>query len=94
MSGANDEGDPLPATVDDLEQELAVEVLRAQETDDPGNFDENPVVFEETAELTEGLPVPDGLLEDVQESLEDVQESTDSAVEESDGPTACPDTTA
>jgi hypothetical protein len=49
---------------------------------DAEDFTEHPVVFEETAELTEALPVPPELLEEVVEATES---------EPSDGPEPLPD---
>ena len=51
---------------------------------DAEDFTENPVVFEETEELTETLPVPPEL-------LEEVVAATEAEGAESDGPDALPD---
>lgn len=52
---------------------------------DAEDFAENPVVFEETDELTEALPVPPELLEEVAAATENGE------VEDADGPDALPD---
>ena len=89
------------AAAQDLEAEVAADTAAAVSDEtaalidaapidaapiDPEDFTENPVVFEETGELTESLPVPPELLEEVVEATE-----ADEGAQDADGPDALPD---